>query len=174
VNARRVKAPRQVLPINAAVIRQMGEALIKFYATGKPASMNRTFINWDNLGKCLIAVSRGEDARIVFGQVTRRGRQKSRGISESRALAYWYARALAPEDTRGAILAALAQFSNLKAPRDNSIERSAAKFKRVAFEILQGDFIWTDSDGIKHEYPQGIDLAPLKLFLAEHTKSVRK
>jgi len=162
---------RQVVPDNAAKLEAFGKALLKFAQTGNRAALDRSVISLADVASGIIAIARGRDARVVFGQAVKRGRQSQQSFNFAIAWTYWRERAENPADIDAAVKAAQAHFPYRRPPSRPAIQRIARTYRDRVLELLpvQGDY--KDDDGKHHVVPSGIDIEPLLAFLEKRSKA---
>jgi hypothetical protein len=146
---------RRVRPESWVALNYFGEALLHFADTGDRSRLDKSTLSLRGFAKCVIAISNGADAREVFGQAGRPGRQSQSVFNSARALAYWKSRCVNPGDVDLAIEKAFAVAPGESKPSRDSIMRFARKHRDRILQSLKR---------------QGIDVAPLLKYLKRKSK----
>lgn len=166
-----MKKSRRVLPDgNYVGLEHFGHALLHFAETGDRSKLDTSVYSMSTIAKAIIAIARGEDAREVFGQTGKRGRQSQRLYQQTRAFVYWQARAKNPPDVAGAVRAAQTHFSYLPEPSRASIERTARKYREHCLEVLTVKGWRRRADGSVETIPWDFSIEPLLAHLAQKSK----
>jgi len=149
-----MKKARRVRPDNYAALEYFGQALLHFAKTGQADKLRIAAISVKNIAECLIAVSRGEDAREVFRQTRdgKPGRQRKGSIHYTWAVVYWKARAENPPDVDGAVRKAQHHFSEswgLGVPSKATILRNARRYRDHVLDALPEPNLNTDVSALR-------------------------
>lgn len=130
---------RRVQPENWAALSGYAGALRKFAETGDPAAFRGVLISHRDMADALHEISLGADAREVFGQKGKSGRQSKGWYHTTLAAVYWQARVIDGATNAEAAEKARRHFKNVPAPSAQSISRIARKplYKEHSLDWLE-------------------------------------
>jgi hypothetical protein len=120
------KKARRVQPANWAAINGYAHALRKFAKSGDPNEFRGSLISHADMADALHEISLGADAREVFRQSGKTGRQSKGWYHSTLAAVYWRAYA-AGDEHKVAVDKARAHFKNIKPPSAASLARIVRK-----------------------------------------------
>ena|SRR5690349_23870223 len=118
---------RRVQPKNWAALSGYARALRKFAETEDPTAFRGVLISHRDMADALHEISLGADAREVFGQRGKSGRQSKGWYHTTLAGVYWHARVVDGATNAEAAEKARRHFKNVPAPSAQSISRIARK-----------------------------------------------
>lgn len=130
---------RRVQPENWAALSGYARALRKFAETGDSSAFRGVLISHQDMAEALHEISLGADAREVFGQRGKSGRQSKGWHHTTLATVYWHARVIDGATNVEAAEKARRHFKNVPAPSTQSISRIARKplYKKHCLDSLE-------------------------------------